>query len=732
MTAKRIVQNRSRAETETWIHSLLEADAPLPLEELFAVLAHFASAGRDRRVDGWAALLQEALINRNDGLGMLQILAMRCAWNEHDHEFKSVCTGAVERAFPSRLGKVLFKNAGFADKGITAAEAVRRMELLARLQKGVLCVDKTWGFGTVQRVDDFYARVTIDFERKRGHEMAMAYAAESLDIVPESHLLVRLHRDKNTIRRLVKEDPAGLVRLAIESYGPLSVDALKGHLTGSVFEERDWKGFWDSARKALKSDPLVHLPPKRTDPIRLLQSVDSHVEEQFASLGAQREPESILKKVDELGTAGLLDSLTAEQRDLVADRLAFAVWGAEDRDPVFAARGLLTAERLGVIESDGLLGARKVDVRVVYGKILDGSDLQDVLQTLPVRLMASLVDRLLALFPARTAERLLSLLPTLSIPVLQEALPRLGDAGEHDRLVERVRDLLKQRKANAALLFWLMRNPDAASTMVGSDAAELLHQGLDALEWTAAGEILKAQHQLRGLYESGPWLCERLQELTGEQREVFLMKLQSSRGWDESGRRSVLAGIIKTYPELQAIISGRTDVAAVQKTRARMTSWRSYRERQEQFRRLMEVEIPENSKEIAVARSYGDLRENSEFKYAKEHQRILHRRRDEMEQGLDVVKGTDFAGCPVDVAGMGTEVDIRRPGGASERYCILGEWDRDEGLNIISSLSLIAQQLEGHHAGDRVELPGLSGSLDVCELVTVTGLGDAVRLWLSA
>ena len=51
-----------------------------------------------------------------------------------------------------------------------------------------------------------------------------------------------------------------------------------------------------------------------------------------------------------------------------------------------------------------------------------------------------------------------------------------------------------------------------------------------------------------------------------------------------------------------------------------MTSSRSYRARQKHLERIMTVEIPENSKEIEVARSYGDLRENAEFKYAKERQ----------------------------------------------------------------------------------------------------------------
>jgi transcription elongation GreA/GreB family factor len=729
MADKSVFQGRSRADTELWILSLLEKPEALPLDEVLAVLAHFGSTGIDRRVDGWAERVLEALIARQDGIGTLRVLALRCTWLAHDRDLKALCTAVVERAFTSRLGKILVKNAGFPEAGISATEAVRRLLLLARLEKGVLCTDKTWGFGTVQRVDDFYARVTIDFDRKRGHEMALSYAAEALELLPVHHLLVRLHREKAAIRHMVKEEPAALVRLALESYGPLNVDALKAHLVGTVMEERDWKGFWEGVRKALKADPLVHLPPKRSDPIRLLESADAHIEQEFAAFAALREPDHILKKADVLEAAGLLSELSGDRRELLAERLAFAVWGAEDRSPALAARGLLTADRFGVTGTDGLLGARGIDVAAAYGRLLEGDVFLDVLHALPARLTAAFLDRVTTLFPERAAERLLAILPSLSAPVLQEALPRIRDAGAGDRLESFIRERLRDRNAGAALLYWLFRHPEEAAALTGGDAAELLRQGVDALEWPASGEMLKAQHLLRALYESGGWLSERLGEISAEQRTVFMVKLQGSRGWDETGRRSVIAGVIKAWPELQVVISGRPDANAP-KPRSRMTSWRSYRERQEQFRRLTDVDIPENAREIAVARSYGDLRENAEFKYAKEHQRILYRRRDEMEQDLENVKGTDFANVATDVVGMGTEVVIQRPDGSRARYCILGEWDRDEGLNIISSLSQLAKQLEGLRPGERAELPGGAAGNERCEVVSVEGLRDGVMAWL--
>ncbi len=720
-------QWKNRSETEVWILAALE-ERPLPVENLLAVLKHFGASGLDRRVESWAELVQEALVATGDNRNFLKVLALRCEWHENRASFMPVCREQVEGAFTSRMGKSLVSNSGF-DGRVTPAEAVRRLMVLAGLEKGTLCYEKTWGFGTVRRLDEFYARVTVDFERRRGHEMTFAYAAEVLELLPPTHLLVRLHREGDVFRRLVVDDPGEIVRIALQSYGPLKVDDLKEKLTAASIGENQWKGFWDAARKALKSDPLVHMPLKRSDPLRLLTSAESHAVAEYAALAALRDPEEILRKAEMMEAGGLLDAGNEQLCMQVANRLAFAVWGAEDRTPVLAARLLLTAVRLGLVGPDGLLGDRAIDVQAGFGRILEGSALHAVLTGLPARMTGLFIDSLISGFPERAVARLVGLLPLLPAAVVQEVMVRMQRVGGGDALCRRVQEVLAVRKAGPAMLFWLLRGgPDDVAMRTDTDAAELLWQGLDALEWPASGDMLKAQHQLRGLYESAAWLTGRLQGLSGEQREGFLAKVMTCRGWDEIGRRAVVANVIKAHPELQPVVS--RDAVPRVKAKTRMTSWRSYRERQEQFRKLVEEEIPANAKEIAVARSYGDLRENSEYKYAKEHQRILYRRRDEMEADLEQVKGSDFKGFPSEVAGMGTTVRLRRPDGGEQRFCILGEWDRDAALGIISSLSRLAQCLEGHRAGDAVELPGSSGGMEHCAIIAVEGICPEMQVWL--
>src|SRR5438034_254364 len=77
-------------------------------------------------------------------------------------------------------------------------------------------------------------------------------------------------------------------------------------------------------------------------------------------------------------------------------------------------------------------------------------------------------------------------------------------------------------------------------------------------------------------------------------------------------------------------------------TAALIVSWSSLEKRKIEYEELIKTKIPENSREIALARSYGDLSENFEFKAAKQMQSVLMRRKSELEQMLHNARGTSF------------------------------------------------------------------------------------------
>jgi transcription elongation GreA/GreB family factor len=176
--------------------------------------------------------------------------------------------------------------------------------------------------------------------------------------------------------------------------------------------------------------------------------------------------------------------------------------------------------------------------------------------------------------------------------------------------------------------------------------------------------------------------------------------LQLSPCFDDMDKRSLLARIVKSYPAVQSLISGEH----AKQESFLVVSWDSLERRKQEYHELVHKRIPANSKEIAIARSYGDLRENHEYKAAKEMHKLLMRRKGELENQLVRARGSDFANPTTDVVSIGTRAEVTDlQTQQREAYAILGAWDFDSEKHIVSYLSPIAQAMLGHKAGEEIE-----------------------------
>jgi transcription elongation GreA/GreB family factor len=151
-----------------------------------------------------------------------------------------------------------------------------------------------------------------------------------------------------------------------------------------------------------------------------------------------------------------------------------------------------------------------------------------------------------------------------------------------------------------------------------------------------------------------------------------------------------------------------------------VVSWSSLERRRAEYEELIKRKIPENTKEIALARSYGDLSENFEFKAAKQMQAVLMRRKTELEQALHNARGTSFENPDTSRVSIGTVVRLRSAdSGGEESYTILGAWDGNPDRHIISYQTAIGQALLGRQPGDTVALGSDNGATRQVEILSI-------------
>ena len=130
----------------------------------------------------------------------------------------------------------------------------------------------------------------------------------------------------------------------------------------------------------------------------------------------------------------------------------------------------------------------------------------------------------------------------------------------------------------------------------------------------------------------------------------------------------------------------------------------SFERKREEYETIVSKKIPENSKAIATAREHGDLKENSEYKMAKQDQQVLMAQKTNLERDLGRARVTDFKEATSDQVSAGTVVEICGENGNTTRYTILGAWDGDPEKNIISYKTALGGALLGKRAGETVKV----------------------------
>jgi len=397
--------------------------------------------------------------------------------------------------------------------------------------------------------------------------------------------------------------------------------------------------------------------------------------------------------------------------------LAFIIRGAGYRNPEWSAQAIIRAEALGVEPTD-------TDLPALLASLSKRFELFDKLSA---KLLGPFLTQVLAASD-EAAETLIRHIPKMGTSAIGSAIASLIEAGQTEDIIKCFSASCRTRHCSPSMLVWLHRHLELAQEWKLIDPVDLTFQTLEAVEKDFTGEALRAQNTLRDRLEDTDFLHAALDAMSDSQRRDFMRRVSESPAWGKLDRQSLQAKIIKHRTELHEVVLRKA--SAPKEKKSRITSERSYQAKTDQFEHVIKVDIPENSKELELARSYGDLRENAEFKYAKERQGLLSLQATELQTALNTVKATEFAGFPSEIAGIATGVTIDYADGTQETYYILGEWDQDEELHIISCEAGMAKALEGSKAGDKIQVPTVSGTDTEVTVSAVTALPENIKTWI--
>ena len=584
---------------------------------------------------------------------------------------------------------------------ISAAHA----ESLEKLTPGAFVTHRSWGFGKIAAWELITGQITIDFGSKKGHPMQLQYAAETLTFIPGGHILARAATDAAAVKEKSSSDPVGLVRSILADHGgKATAEEIAATLVPAVFDAAGFKKWFDAAKKKLKIDGHFQIPSKKGEPIILQETAQNPQERLIGQFREARHPKEQVAALD--AALKSLNDFTKEVEELRS--LAAEVEEAAKRGgKIHAAKAieLLIIRDEICSRHDSLKPGPEA---ATVSKFLSESPgkLAEIFAEIPAAKYARVLEALPKAFPENWEERVLKLLRTSEPRLSGEIFHLFTVQGKKETFAEHTRRTIRERSASSDFLLWLCK--ERAKTLPEQIDEELFAAILAAMEADLHAEI-KSKRLEEFLFEDRELVADLLANAERDSARQAMRKVILSPVFADLNRRSLLARILKVHPELETLVTGDQS-APTERAESLVVSWASLQRRKEELEHLEKVLIPQNIRDIATARSYGDLRENFEFKSAKEQQAVLNRQKGELELMLNNARGSNFENVDTSIVSIGTVVTLEPAGGGnSETYSLLGAWDGVPDKGWVSYQAVIGRALLGKSVSDILDLPAEKG-----------------------
>lgn len=572
---------------------------------------------------------------------------------------------------------------------------------LEAMEPGSFVVHRSWGFGQIKEYDESAQKLVFDFKGKKGHAMDPAFCVNTMEILPAKHILARKETEPEKVKQLIEDDPVQLVIETLSAYPNKAASAieLESVLTQVIGEEK-FKRWFSGVKKQLVKDPRVSVPAKKTE-IYLVRdepvSAEAEILEEFANTRSARRRITL---AEDLLAASIKEESKPSLQQVLSG-LTDAVSSSNQLDASERLYGAFVRDELSKILGHDASGHTPTQAELI--KEVRG--LSAIAEKIPVHFQSRFLDLVKETHPLEWREIVFALLKTSQGKFTTECINFLMEHGQADELAAALNRWKSEQNLRAPVLLWIIKNRHSKKF------AKLLHdlitpRLLGAIFFAIDYEALQSAGARRiplaeALSDDPDLISDLLATADTETARDLANTLLLNQGFEELTKKSLLARFIKLFPSLQSLVAGDAEARDEQL----LVSRDSYERKRVEYEEIVSKRIPENSKAIAAAREHGDLRENSEFKMAKQDQSVLMAQKAQLERDLARARITDFADATTDQVSVGTIVDLRDvANGKAVRYSVLGAWDSDPDHHRIAYKTPLGQALLGKRVNDHVKI----------------------------
>lgn len=578
--------------------------------------------------------------------------------------------------------------------------ALSKYDLLAHMAKSNI-VFHTGGWGTGEIVDVSLVReqLVIEFENVGGRkDISFTNAFKVLIPLPQTHFLAKRFSDPDLLEKEGREDPIALIKLLLHDLGPKTAVEIKDELCDLVIPEADWTKWWQGTRAKIKKSAIIESPDgikepfylrkaewtpeerlqsvmrNKTDINQIIQTIYNFVRDTPNALKNETTKHSLQEQLREL----LKTSGTTEDQQLQIYLLLEQFFDEKSANDHIAKIVQQQKNIEQIIQSIDIIAFKKRALVAIKDNRSDWSTLFNTL--LFIVSQAQLRDYMLKELNGHANGR------ALLEAKLQELL--IHPARYPDMFVWYFQKLVGDEELNIPFQNSEGRNQFFETFFILFSALEGQPEHRDLLK------------KMYNMLSNNRYALVRqlLQGTTLDFAKEFLLvasKCQTLTGHDMKILQSLTEVV---HPSLAS--PKKKKGSSDEENEEIWTTEEGYFKIQEKIRQIGTVEMVENAREIEAARALGDLRENSEFKFAQERRARLQAELKTLSEQLNRARIITPEDVPSHEVGIATIVKVLDSKKEPSAYTILGPWDADPEKNILSFNSKLAQSMFGKKIGD--------------------------------
>ena len=585
-------------------------------------------------------------------------------------------------------------------------QAIADFEKHIAFDKGNFVYHRTWGVGRIASI--IKDEITIDFSKKRGHTMLLKMAVDALQTLSKNHIWVlKATKKKEDLREKIKDKDENIIwalKIIIKSFGnSCDMKKIKQELSPALLTAGEWSTWSSKAREILKSNP------------------DFGVNTEDSDIFTVRDrPVSITQKLyNEFFAKHTFYEKVSAFRDFVNNKNASA--DSEqftDMLKVFTDYLPETSQKTEYSIASWLLiketSENKNYLHLKNSVLTDFEDIFNEIKDLPT-LFKSLKDSKLKSdflvnikqFIKDWPDIYIKLFPVSQLPPITE---QLEAEGFKDKLSVMCKECFEHLRENREAVVWIYKNARKKEWFKDADIGiekqliALIHvlditfrdikNNKDTVE---NRKINKLVYNI--LFKDGD-LISYIDNSDEDAIIRIFTFINGVKDLDPQDKQNLRSRITSKFPNFKFF--GDTE-----KKEASIGLWVThamYIEKQKQLVHIMDVEIPANSKEIEYALSLGDLRENAEYKAAKEKQEQLKMQVAKLNAEFEKAQLFDPSSINTTRVSFGTTIVLfNETAGKQEEYTILGPWESDSKNNIINYQSPFGSAILRKEEGERFE-----------------------------